>query len=259
MDNFFGMEVEFDNVKYEKENAMQRFNKFRKMKKILFGVLMLILSMKKIPIFVKFSCKVFELWVYFLNPHFVFIIGNSIILALFLLCKQYDAENSTENDIFKAYSGQNEAFEVDLTSSLTFEVALTSPLTTEMGLTSPDAENGTLGKEELVAVAVENVECEASEVAIAAAEQEIRRFERTLSEKLKREIGVRQKKELRRSETENCRPAISHGGGGERLMVKSTFKTVEHLSNEDFKLAIDAFIDKHKIFFNEQINGGVEM
>ncbi|KAG9143788.1 hypothetical protein Leryth_011453 [Lithospermum erythrorhizon] len=239
-----GMNI-FDNVKYEKEKAMKRFIKFQQMKKILkvlefvFVLCLLSWSTKKIiPSMVGFSNMVFEVFVSFLNPHFVFLIGNSIILSLFLLCNQHGQGNSSGDgnniNIYHEYSCSSE----------------TSTLTSEVPLTSSGVVPKVVEEEEMNKRVVESVQCEEVEVALAAAEHEIKRFQRTFSEKLKREIGVRGKKELRRSETENGRGG-GGGGSGEGRVVGSLVKTVEHLSNEEFKLVIDDFIDKHRAFSKE--------
>nr|XP_043637943.1 uncharacterized protein LOC122608939 [Erigeron canadensis] len=73
-----------------------------------------------------------------------------------------------------------------------------------------------------------------AEIVIKKAAKQIERFKRTQSEKLKSEITV--KRELRRSVTEK------------RMPVKS----VERLTNEEFRIAVEAFIEKQQKFLKEQ-------
>lgn len=74
-----------------------------------------------------------------------------------------------------------------------------------------------------------------TETVIKKAAKQIKKFQRTQSEKLKSEICVKARKELRRSVTE-----------------KKKEKSVERLSNEEFRIAVEAFISKQQTFLKQQ-------
>ncbi|KAG9150402.1 hypothetical protein Leryth_014596 [Lithospermum erythrorhizon] len=225
-------EIIFDNVKYEKQKAMARFNMFQRMKKLLqvFELLVLLVliswSTKKIPLAVDFSGKfLLELINCLKKPHIVFVMEN--------------VNESNDDDFEKDYDVQNN----DFTKLINSPLVKTNEI--------PKEEIEIINNEMQIVVANnDDGDRDAVEVAIEEAAKRIRRFERTQSEKLRRDIGVRKTKELRRSETENSRAVVR--GGGERRIVESEFNTVDHLSNEEFKLAVDDFINKHRVFFKEQ-------
>ncbi|GAA0150033.1 hypothetical protein LIER_09060 [Lithospermum erythrorhizon] len=238
-------EIIFDNVKYEKQKAMARFNMFQRMKKLLqvFELLVLLVliswSTKKIPLAVDFSGKfLLELINCLKKPHIVFVMVIFIVLVLVFLCKE-NVNESNDDDFEKDYDVQNNDF----------TKLINSPLVKTNEIPKEEIE---IIKNEMQIVVANNDDGDrdAVEVAIEEAAKRIRRFERTQSEKLRRDIGVRKTKELRRSETKNSRAVVR--GGGERRIVESEFNTVDHLSNEEFKLAVDDFINKHRVFFKEQ-------
>ncbi|GAA0141087.1 hypothetical protein LIER_02312 [Lithospermum erythrorhizon] len=228
----------FDNVNYEKAKAMARFNMFQKMKSLHQVLELLVLlvvitwSIKKIPTVTEFSCKLLiKLVVYLQKPLVVFVIVNLIMLALFVLSKQNYVENDHLYDEYALCNNTLSKFVTPVTEKLHEFASLE------------------VNEKEMQIVAY-NEQCDAIE-AIEEAMKKIRRFERTQSEKLKRQIYVRPGKELRRSETENCRLVVRHRIR-ERRILRPTFNKMDQLSNEEFKLAIDDFINQHRVLFKQK-------
>ncbi|XP_076912275.1 uncharacterized protein LOC143570528 [Bidens hawaiensis] len=75
-------------------------------------------------------------------------------------------------------------------------------------------------------------------------ETQIKRFQRTKSDKMKRRVPV---KELRRSVTEMKRSEDSR---------ERSIQAVENLSNEEFQIAVEAFIKKQQRLLKEQSMDG---
>ncbi|KAL3505319.1 hypothetical protein ACH5RR_035160 [Cinchona calisaya] len=258
----------FDNVKFEKEKAMARFNRFRKITKILqflevsVALLLISWSSTRIPGALKISGRcLFEVANYLFNPHIVFVIGNAIIVAVFVLCRENNAgkENSGEGDIYDNYLRHSEAHaraqERKVSVSQRDEnPAPEPPATPEIkdlidGSGGGDEEEDEDEKQIVYVFPEEKTEqFDAVTTAIEEATEKIQTFQRIQSQKLKREIAVKNPRvDLRRSETVK----VGRLRTTERPEMTS-FDTVDKLSNEEFNLTIEAFIKRHQKFLIEQ-------
>lgn len=226
----------FDNVKFEKEKAIARFNRFRRVVKLwqIFEVLVAFWLISwcsaRAPAVLKVTGGYFvEFSTYLFNHHVVFLIGNAIIVLLLMLCRRNDVSLSGGRDFYDDYVKYSEAAHQR-------ERTLPPQPDTE---DAPDAESGSGDYEKQIVVRTEETkpisQCDDVAAAIEKATRQIKRFQRTQSEILKREIAVRPRPELRRSETENCRKEESSLDAAE----------IETLSSEEFRRRVDAFIDKH--------------
>ncbi|KAK6115320.1 hypothetical protein DH2020_007589 [Rehmannia glutinosa] len=227
----------FDIVKLEKEKAIARFNLFRrisKLRQILEVVVVLGLiswSSARVPAAAKISAGyVVRFSTYLFNHHVVFLIGNAIIILLFVLCRRNDAvtlSSAGAGDLYDDYVKHSDAAAHHREPTL-----------------SPTAEGGGVDEEKQIVAYTEETaaaavsQCDDVAAAIEKATRQIKRFQRTQSEKLKREIGARPQPELRRSETQSRRKSVS---SGEELGAAD----IERLSSEEFRRTVDAFIDKH--------------
>lgn len=239
--------VVFDNVKFEKAKAIARFNRFRKINKI-WQILEVFLffalvswSSKRVPAALRISGHfVLEISSYLLNHHVVFLIGNVIIILLFVLCRQNDAGNVTGNgDFYDDYVKHSVAGK--RSSSVSESERTTRPVMAD----ATAVEVGGGGEEKHITVSPESMEKDDVAVAIEIASRQIKKFQRTQSEKLKREIAVKPRRELRRSDTEKCWLVSS----GERQITGTTSfvgAEIDTLSSEDFQRAVDAFIQRSK-------------
>lgn len=235
----------FDSVKFEKAKAIARFNRFRRTVKMLqflevIVVLMLVSwSCTRVPGVVKFSGDfLVELWLYVCNPHVVFVIGNAIIVALFLLCRQTDAGCSSA---ISDFCGDEDGEEIDRSE--------TQPPVVSSEASTPPPQPEAPGDETKQIVcsesAVQKPQCTELSTAMKTATKQIEKFQRTQSEKLKRAIALKPERELRRSETEMHRKTAD----SDETRAMPAVETVESLSSEEFRLRIEKFIRKNQEFF----------
>ncbi|KAL6522001.1 hypothetical protein OROMI_031878 [Orobanche minor] len=237
----------FDNVKHEKEKAVARFNRCRRVVRLwqLFEVLVVLglisWSSGRAPAVLKATGAYFVefLSYYLFNHHVVFLIGNAIIVLLFMLFRHNDASVSGAGDFYDDYVKYSEA------SNQRETAPLPPPRIVEES--NPEAEESGGGggddEKQLVVRAQETEttsQCDDVAVAIEEAKRQIEKFQRTQSEKLKREISVRprSRSELRRSETDNRLETVCFSRSADA-------SEIETLSNEEFRRRVDAFIDKH--------------
>ncbi|GFP98400.1 hypothetical protein PHJA_001983900 [Phtheirospermum japonicum] len=211
------------------------FRRIAKSRQILEAVLVLGFiswSTARVPAAAKTAAgHVVRFSTYLFNHHVVFLIGNAIIVLLFVICRRNDALSSGGGgDLYDDYVKHSEAANRG-------DTAPPPPPDTDA------AEVGGGGDEEkqIVVCAEETVAApQRDDVAavIEKAERQIRRFQRTQSERLRREIGARPQAELRRSESENRRKSVSS-------VDEMGAVDMERLSSEEFRRTVDAFIDKH--------------
>lgn len=234
------MELEvFDAVKFEKADAIARFNRFRRMTKtvqyleLIVALMLVSWSCTRVPGVVKFSgdCLV-ELWTYACNPHVVFVIGNAIIVSLFLLCRQTDVGcNSVVFDL-----------RGDDCEEIISRGESQPPIPSPEASAHPEA----VGDEEkqivCLEIAVQDQQCSEISTAMKTAAKRIEKFRRTQSENLKQAIALKVPRELRRSVTEVRREVTNPGE--ERAM--SAVDTVEDLNSEEFRRRVEKFIRQNK-------------
>ncbi|XP_057785843.1 uncharacterized protein LOC131003339 [Salvia miltiorrhiza] len=233
----------FDNVKFEKEKAIARFNRVRRVMRLLqiiqvAGVFAAVswCSVRAPAVAMSAGASLLEFSTYLFNHHVAFLIGNAIIVLLFMLCRQSDggASASSRRDLYDDYAKYSDAAR-----------SLPQPEQREE-VAAPPAEFGG-GNKQIVAVIADEAsassQCDDVAAAIEKAARQIKKFQRNRSEMmLRREIAVRP--ELRRSETENHRKLVSSGSA-----------EIENLSNEEFRRRVDAFIDKHWIKTTAKLEG----
>ncbi|CAA0819532.1 Unknown protein [Striga hermonthica] len=216
-----------DSLKQEKEKAMASFNRFRRFADLwqFFEVLLVLglisWSSGRAPGVARAAggCLA-DFSNYLLNHHIVFLIGNAIIVLLVALCRNTDASVAASGggSFYDDYVRYNEA-------AAAVQHDPPPPRVVE-------SVGGGGGEKQLVA---ENPPFDDVAEAIEKAARQIERFQRTQSEKLRREISALTPRELRRSETESRRK--------EDLEYRAP--EIESLSNEEFQRIVDAFIDKN--------------
>ncbi|KAH6788381.1 hypothetical protein C2S51_003387 [Perilla frutescens var. frutescens] len=201
----------FDAVKFEKEKAIAHFNRLRAVA-TFWQVIEVALAFAAVS-WCSARVSLLELATCVSNHHVVFLIGNAIIISLLMLCRGGGGGGSDAYDDYVKYSEAARALPPPPPQRSDEEVAPAA--VAEFG--------DDCGKQIVVA---ERTECDDVAAAIEKAARQIRRFQRTQSETLRREISVRP--ELRRSET-----------------VSSEAAEIENLSSEEFRRRVDAFIDEH--------------
>ncbi|XP_055835963.1 uncharacterized protein LOC129904422 [Solanum dulcamara] len=244
----------FDSVKFEKAKAISRYNRLQNMMKILqifeviVAVVLISWSWTRIPAAVKFSGEILVQVVdYLFKPHVVFLIGNAIVVAIVVLCRQTDAgsNNSVTDDIH----GDEIPYSEDHRSTIITSYC-GSDVTDLSSASLPETAVSTMEDKQIISseCKVPEMICNDMDTAIIAATKQIQKFKRTQSEKLKRQITANPRRELRRSETEMCRTVVRPGDKQSTVPVEA----VDTLSNEDFRLTIEAFIKKNQTFFEKQ-------
>lgn len=225
-----------DTVKLEKANAIAKYRRFRKLAKLVqvieFIVAFTLISWSStcLPAVLKHSVGyLLQFSHYILNTHVVFLIGNAIVIALFILYRHIDAaSNSSNKDIvneedYLEINGDNHQI-----------------ITTTVTVTEEEKRIVCEEEEEINAIeAVEHVT-----KAIDEATKRLQKFQRTQSHKLKRP----KIKELRRSETDVGRVVVS----SPHDQPTTPYQAVDKLSNDEFRMAIEAFIQKQQKFLRQQ-------
>ncbi|XP_047955875.1 uncharacterized protein LOC125201701 [Salvia hispanica] len=204
----------FDFLKFDKQNSSATFNTIAKLRHFFELLLLLGLiswsSAHAPPLFRVAAAYGVELSTYLFNHHVVFLIGNAIIFSLFLLCRRQSDSAASGDDFYDEYAKHSD----------------TAAAEADRADLPPPVEN-----KQIVVRAEVQSQCDENDdvsEAICSARRQIKRFERTQSEKLRREI----KATLRRSETEVRRKSVDAA-------------EIERLSSEEFQRKIDAFIDEN--------------
>ncbi|KAJ8429815.1 hypothetical protein Cgig2_004399 [Carnegiea gigantea] len=243
---------EFDAIKIEKAKAMQRYRTFKKIATIvrsleIFVVVVLISwsvfrSSAYLPVAINFSGAFLRRVSSLLFcPHFVFLLGNAIIITLFANSREKtSSEKSVRDEIFsvsaadsisaeKSGGGDVEESEPEVAKAVVY-------------VPPPPAETAI----------VEVAEKREPEVVVKAVEEETRTYRRSQSavEKVIGEEEVKEKIELRRSRTVPRRKI----GDGEAAMAarRRRMSDVDDLSSEEFRRRVEAFIEKQQKFLREE-------
>ncbi|XP_073316003.1 uncharacterized protein [Primulina huaijiensis] len=230
----------FDNVRFEKEKAVARFNRFRRIVKLWQFIELLVVlglvswSSVRVPAVMKVAGGYFvEFSAYVFNHHVVFVIGNIIIVLLFVICRRNDelSLSGGGDGLYDDYVKHSEAVHQREHPTGNVEPAVGE----DAHAFGDDEKQIVVCSEEIKA----NPHGDEVTTAIEEATRQIRRFQRTQSEKLKREIAVRPRLELRRSETEKYQrkenPKTEYFEASE----------IDTLSSEEFRRTVEAFINKH--------------
>ncbi|KAI3759153.1 hypothetical protein L6452_06734 [Arctium lappa] len=243
-----------DSIQVKKANALTRYKRFNNIAKMfrlieLFVVVALISwSSTRLPTVFKVSGEyLYACLSYVLNPHVVFLVGNVIVVLCYVLSGHTDVgHESASPDISEDNIINHKSNEISSNADL---VSLSPPVEE-----SPDTKQTATVEIRYTVVrcdqnSIVKTESEvAAETAIKQAAKQIERFQRTQSAKLKREISMKPGRELRRSVTEKRRSSdVSADDKGSRSP-----SPVERLSNEEFRLAVEAFILKQQSFLKQQ-------
>ncbi|KAL3640896.1 hypothetical protein CASFOL_015864 [Castilleja foliolosa] len=229
----------FDAVKFEKAKAIARFNMFRRISKsrqILEAVVLLLLifwSTARVSAFAKTAAgSVLRFSTYLFNHHVVFLIGNAIIALIVVMCRRNDTASSAAGDLYDDYVKHSESPIQNEPSS-----APTPDTAPAVYAAEEEEKKIVVCPEEKVVVPVRQSDGVAA--AIEKAERQIKRFQRTQSEKLRREIGARTQMEFRRSESENRRNSVSERPQTEFRLSNSENrrKSVSERPQTEFRLS----------------------
>ncbi|XVF17934.1 hypothetical protein REPUB_Repub10bG0167600 [Reevesia pubescens] len=223
----------FDNVKIEKIKAMRRYNRLRSFAKVfrflelLLALLFLVWTFQRLPFAVKISGEfVFKLGGVIASPLFVFIVCNVIIVTLIVKSDIFSAVNNADSKLYEEIirNSENRSKSESQEEIIYQDKEIISEVNTS---------NGTC----------EEMEPEPESESDADIDNP-RVYRRSKSEKLAiKKSEERVKKELRRSETENCRKIEQ---------IDEDLSPEDELSNEEFQRAIEDFIAKQLRFRREE-------
>lgn len=234
----------FDILNFDKEAALHRFNrlravaKFRQILELLLVLGLISWSTPRVPAVSRAAAGyLVEFSNYLFNHHVVFLIGNAIIVLLVVLCRRNDdaslsvAGADFYDDYVKHSEAAAAAAEAHQREPAPPPACDPPPPVCSSVAVGDDEKQIVVRAEETIAIP----QCDDVAAAIDMATRQIKRFQRTQSEKLKREIAVKAQPELRRSETQSRRKSVSF----------CEPEYIESLSSEEFRRTVDAFIDKH--------------
>lgn len=240
-----------DNIEVEKANALARYNRFKVMSKtfivmeVFISVALVSWLLNLLPTFFKlfsgeyfYACSCFVV-----NQHVVFLVGNVIVVVCYVLSGKNELENSSDccySDVCSDDDHKHfESVRFRSTSYCKTSESNESDSNIEKLEISLDMKQAV--EDEIVGSDDMKLEMKTesdAESVIKQAEKQIERFRRTKSAKMNGEISTKVGRELRRSVTERRRSAVAAGDG--------ELKKVERLSDEEFKLVVEAFIFKQK-------------
>ncbi|KAI5388479.1 uncharacterized protein LOC127106885 [Lathyrus oleraceus] len=209
------MELFSFNLQAEKTNAILKHRKLQRVTTLLrlvevCVVLVLISRLSlKLPVVVRSSSEYIKDFSVFMNsPCFVFLIGNVIIIALFVQGLGKNVHEETEHDdIYEKFVRKDKE-----------QIRKNECSTVEEG-------DNRVVEEEKVKRGVKKGYC----------------YRRCESEVLKKRRRV-----LRRCESENNKGRKSIEGGGEEEMVMRISYPEDEMSNEEFRRTVEAFIAKQQ-------------
>ncbi|KAJ4963482.1 hypothetical protein NE237_023421 [Protea cynaroides] len=240
---------DFDNVKAEKEKAMQRYRRLRKMTnlfrcvEVCVALVLLSWFSTRLPVAVRISGEYFqELCLVLVSPRFVFLAGNVIILTLFAKSGQFSAmgfspKTSGRDDLYDQFIKNN-------TDALSRQKSRVddnpAPAPTPEELVYEDEE--TVDQEEIVR-AFDNAYQEEEQV--ASSDSRVI-YQRSQSENLKTENNEEYNRELRRSETEKYRIV------GREAEEAAVAYAEDKMTIDEFHRKVEAFIAKHQMFQREE-------
>ncbi|KAI3777454.1 hypothetical protein L1987_47254 [Smallanthus sonchifolius] len=254
-----------DSIQVEKANALARYRLFNNISKVFraievfIAVALISWSSTRLPTVFKVSGEyLYACSSYVLNQHVVFLVGNVIVVLCYVLSGHTEVGNGSdcsevaEDNRFRsatvADSDNRKTVEADLNIQ-PVPVLPPAEVLPEMKQTvMEEVEHEIVGYEKGMVKSESEMD---AETAMKQAVKQIERFHRTQSAKLRLEISTKSRRELRRSVTERriSEVATSTGDGDSKTLW---IETVERLSNEEFRLAVEAFISKQQSLLKQQ-------
>lgn len=222
--------INITNFKTEKANAIKKHRQIQKIASFfrLIEICLILALISRfsiqLPVAVKNSNNYFrDLTVILVSPHFVFVIGNVIVITLFARSGQFSGQDPNgKNSGTKLYEEFVEKSEKS------------------QGMHKYETES--------TEKRVTYVEYKVTEDTGTGLER--KNYQRSQSEKYRRPNCNKSCRELRRSATEKCRrSAIDSAKGLEKKSCPE-----DNMSNEEFRCTIEAFIERQKRFRIDEEN-----
>ncbi|EEF49436.1 conserved hypothetical protein [Ricinus communis] len=217
------------NIKLQKANAIKKHRQLQKIANLFrFIEICLVLALISrfsigLPVAVKNSSEYFkDLTVILASPRFIFIVGNAIVITLFAKSGQFSAQDSTgkksTNDFYEEFVRKSERSR----GMHRYEVECRQKQST-------------------------CVQEKVTEEAVASLE--IKKYQRSQSQKLEQANRSNSCKELRRVATEKCRRSVDNSEGWMKISYPE-----DSMSNEEFRCTVEAFIARQKRIRRDEEN-----
>ncbi|KAM0035481.1 hypothetical protein Hdeb2414_s0015g00446941 [Helianthus debilis subsp. tardiflorus] len=238
-------------IKAEKANVLAQYKLFTNITKVVqfmeafVAVGLISWSSTLLPSVFKLSGEYLLAFTsYLMNQHVVFLVGNLIVFVCYVLSRFTDSGNAESGVSGIQYDHVRDD-----------QLTIRNPKPAQLQVTETPVERQIMMiPNEKAIIETERVtkpELEAV-TAIKQAEKQIERFRRTQSD-LKSKISVKSQPELQRSVTERRRRRRSMTvASGELESTIKSFKAVDELSNEEFRIAVETFISKQQKILKQQ-------
>ncbi|MFS7890182.1 hypothetical protein Hanom_Chr00s000007g01615751 [Helianthus anomalus] len=233
-------------IKAEKVNALARYKLFTNITKAVqfmeafVAVALISWSSTHLPSVFKLSGEYLLAFTsYLMNQHVVFLVGNLIVFVCYVLSRFTDSGNA-ESGVSRIQYDHVRDDQLTIQNPKPAQLQVTETPVERQIMMIPN-EKERVRKPELEAV-----------TAIKQAEKQIERFRRTQSD-LKSKISVKPQPEFQRSVSERRRRRRSMTvASGELESTIKSFKAVDELSNEEFRIAVETFISKQQKILKQQ-------
>ncbi|CAN7080821.1 unnamed protein product [Brassica oleracea var. botrytis] len=241
--------IDFHSVKAEKANALRRFQSIgfllRIAAEICAALLFVCWIFTSLPFAVRISGEFLRRLSSFVStPLFMFVLTNSIVVALLTTKSTVFSGGGAEADIFRAFSRSGESRVSSSDGDLTGETVVLDDkemIDTETDLNSSSNSNPTVARGEHVTTEPEKDSITVTDVTNDHPPTTTKVYKRSKTEiSAKQSPAMVTKPTLRRSETEKCRETVAS--------CEEVPFPEDNLTNEEFQKTIEAFIAKQLIF-----------
>lgn len=241
--------MDLDNVKAEKNKALQRYNRFRRIGRffraaeICLALLFACWSFSCLPLVVQISGDFLRrIAVVISTPLFVFLLGNSIVVVLVTKSSHQSAASaaSAETEIYEAFVSRSKPSDEDVTEEIVYDDK--EVIVTEL-TSNPNPNPNPIADENIPHVEIDS--------SFDSVSDQLKVYRRSKSDLVsaKQSPDVVSKRALQRSETDKWRKMEddSSGKGKEDKNYPE-----DNLSNEEFQKTIEAFIAKQLMFRRQE-------
>nr|XP_018629448.1 uncharacterized protein LOC104105539 isoform X2 [Nicotiana tomentosiformis] len=247
--------LNFHNIKMEKANAILRYKKRQRMTTLFrfieFSIFLVIISRfsTQLPLTFKLSTEYFKgLGVTLISPRFVFVLGNAIVIILFLKSGQSSAKDGSTNnvkiDLYDEYKQK-----CSMNKETHFEQSKKQSILVQDTYCEQSKKQSILVKEAC---------CEQSKKqrkqSILVERQVVKKIRRSHSEN---SISLSQdekkpRRELIRSATVGCRKVINTDSVKPTMTITTTSYPEDEMSGDEFRKTVENFIARQQRLLREE-------
>ncbi|KAK4340355.1 hypothetical protein RND71_041817 [Anisodus tanguticus] len=232
--------LNFQNIKLEKANAMLRYKKRQRVTTLFrfieFCIFFVVISRfsTQLPLTFKLSTDYFKgLSVTLISPRFVFVLGNAIVIILFLKSGQSSAKDDSTNNV-----------KIDVYDEYKQKCSMNKEAFYEQSKKQ--------GKQSIV---VEEAYCEQSKKQSILVERQIeKKIHRSHSDNAicLSHDEKKPRKKLTRSATVGCRKVISTDSVKPVMTMTTTSYPEDEMSSDEFRRTVENFIARQQRFLREE-------